>query len=134
MAGASSPTSWKRHPRRSAVVRIVDLFTVERGIKGASPDERRRVALPQLTGLRSWLEEQLKGLSSDSALAKACRYPLNRWAAMISYCDDALLEISNNLVENARGGTWPPQLDVRRFQQGRGCASAVLLARRDSPA
>ncbi|WP_309141230.1 transposase domain-containing protein [Novosphingobium sp. G106] len=31
-------------------------------------------------------------------------YPLNRWAAMIRYCDDGLLEISNNLVENALRG------------------------------
>jgi len=31
-------------------------------------------------------------------------YPLNRWAAMVRYCDDGLLEISNNLVENALRG------------------------------
>lgn len=91
-----------------AVVRIAELFAIEREIKGAPPDERRRVrqerALPKLASLRPWLEAQLKGLSSDSALAKACRYPLNRWAAMTRYCDDGLLEISNNLVENALRG------------------------------
>jgi hypothetical protein len=91
-----------------AVVRIAELFAIEREIKGAPPDERRRVrqerALPKLAALRPWLEAQLKGLSSDSALAKACRYSLNRWAAMIRYCDDGLLEISNNLVENALRG------------------------------
>lgn len=54
--------------------------------------------------MRPWLEAQKRGLSSDSALAKACRYPLNRWAAMVRYCDDGLLEISNNLVENALRG------------------------------
>jgi transposase len=91
-----------------AVVRIAELFAIEREIKGAPPDERRRVrqerARPKLAGLGPWLEAQLHGLSSDSALAKACRYPLNRWAAMIRYCDDGLLEISNNLVENALRG------------------------------
>ncbi|SLK13514.1 Transposase [Novosphingobium mathurense] len=91
-----------------AVVRIGELFAIERDIKGAPPDKRRRVrqnlARPKLAALRSWLEAQMKGLSSDSALAKACRYPLNRWAAMIRYCDDGLLEISNNLVENALRG------------------------------
>jgi len=91
-----------------AVVRIGELFAIERDIKGAPPDERRRVrqelSRPKLEGLRPWLEMQLRGLSSDSALAKACRYPLNRWAAMIRYCDDGLLEISNNLVENALRG------------------------------
>lgn len=91
-----------------AVVRIAELFAVEREVKGAPPDERRRErqarAVPKLAALRTWLEAQQRGLSSDSALAKACRYPLNRWAAMIRYCDDGLLEISNNLVENALRG------------------------------
>jgi transposase len=90
------------------VVRIAELFAIERTIKGAPPDERRRVrqklACSKLAGLRQWLEVQLQGLSSGSPLAKACRYPLNRWAAMIRYCDDGRLEISNNLVENALRG------------------------------
>src|SRR3546814_17882597 len=46
----------------------------------------------------------MQGLSADSALAKACRYPLNRWAAMVRYCENGLLEISTNLVENALRG------------------------------
>ena len=54
--------------------------------------------------MRVWLELQQQGLSSDSTLARACRYPLNRWAAMLRYCDDGRLEISNNLVENALRG------------------------------
>lgn len=63
-----------------------------------------RLALPKLAALRPWLQAQMQGLSSDSALAKACRYPLNRWAAMVRYCENGLLEISNNLVENALRG------------------------------
>ncbi|NOW47758.1 hypothetical protein FHW96_003940 [Novosphingobium sp. SG751A] len=84
------------------------MFAIERDIKGAPPDERRRVrqqlAAPKLAALRPWLEAQMRGLSSDSALAKACRYPLNRWTPMARYCDNGLLEISNNLVENALRG------------------------------
>jgi hypothetical protein len=91
-----------------AIVRIGELFAIERDIKGAPPDERLRVrqqlVAPKLAALRPWLEAQMRGLSSDSALAKACRYPLNRWAAMARYCDNGLLEISNNLVENALRG------------------------------
>lgn len=91
-----------------AVVKIGELFAIEREIRGAPPDERRRVrqnlAQPRLEALRPWLQAQMRGLSSDSTLAKACRYPLNRWAAMIRYCDDGLLEISNNLIENALRG------------------------------
>ena len=99
-----------------AVVRIGELFAIERDIKGAPPGERRRVrqelALPKLQALRPWFETQLGGLASDSNLAKACRYPLNRWAAMIRYCDDGLLEISNNLVENALRGVALLMLDL----------------------
>src|SRR3546814_18565381 len=57
-----------------------------------------------LAALLPWLQAQMQGLSSDSALAKACRYPLNRWAALVRYCENGLLEISNNLVENALRG------------------------------
>lgn len=91
-----------------AVVRVGELSAIERDIKGAPPDERRRVcqqlAAPKLAALRPWLEAEMRGLSSDSALAKACRYPLNRWTAMARYCDNGLLEISNNLVENVLRG------------------------------
>jgi transposase len=91
-----------------AVVKIAELFAIERDIKGAPPDVRRRVrqtkAVPKLAVLKTWLETQQRGLSSDSTLAKACRYPLNRWAAMDRYCEDGILEISNNLVENALRG------------------------------
>lgn len=87
---------------------IAELFAIERDIRGAPPDERRRIrqikAVPKLEALRIWLETQNRGLSSDSNLARACRYPLNRWQAMIRYCDDGRLEISNNLVENALRG------------------------------
>jgi transposase len=91
-----------------AIVRIGELFAIEREIKGSPPDVRRQVrqtqAVPKLLALQTWLEKQERGLSSDSTLAQACRYPLNRWAAMIRYCDDGLLEVSNNLVENALRG------------------------------
>lgn len=91
-----------------AVVRIGELFAIERDIKGAPPDARKRVrqsrALPLLDALKQWLETQLQGLSSDSTLAVACRYPLKRWGAMTRYCEDGVLEISNNLCENALRG------------------------------
>ncbi len=91
-----------------AVVRIAELFEIERDLKGAPPNIRKEIrqseAIPKLDALRRWLELQHRGLSSDSVLARACRYPLNRWAAMVRYCDDGRLEISNNLVENALRG------------------------------
>jgi len=91
-----------------AIVRIGELFAIERDINGAPPDTRKRArqsrALPLLAALKQWLEKQLPGLSSESKLALACRYPLRRWEAMTRYCEDGILEISNNLCENALRG------------------------------
>lgn len=91
-----------------AIARIGALFAIERRIKGAPPDERHAVrqaeAAPKLEALRLWLQAQLRGLAPKSDLALACNYALNRWAAMIRYCEDGQLEISNNLVENALRG------------------------------
>ena len=54
-------------------MRIAKLFAIERDIKGAPPDERKRVrqitAVPKLEALRVWLESQNRGPSSDSNLA-----------------------------------------------------------------
>src|SRR3546814_7469017 len=112
-----------------AVVRISELFAIERDIKGAPPDERRRVrqqlALPKLAALRPWLQAQMQGLSSDSALAKACRYPLNRWAAMVRYCENGLLEISNNLAENALRGVALGRRNGLRAAERRGGIECV---------
>lgn len=91
-----------------AIIRIGELFAIERRIKGEPPGMRRQVrqdeALPKLIALRAWFETQLRGLAPGSKLAKACHYALNRWEVMTRYCEDGILEISNNLVENALRG------------------------------
>jgi len=91
-----------------AITRIGALFAIERRVKGSTPSERRGLrqaaAIPLLAALRLWLEAQLRGLAPKSELALACNYALGRWPAMIRYCDDGQLEISNNLVENALRG------------------------------
>lgn len=91
-----------------AITRIGALFAIERRIKGWPPDQRRAErqahALPRLNALRAWLTTQLHGLAPKGKLAIACRYALDRWEAMARYCEDGILEISNNLVENALRG------------------------------
>ena len=39
-----------------------------------------------------------------AGFAVSCRYPLKRWAAMTRYCENGILEISNNLCENSLRG------------------------------
>ncbi|AOJ07572.1 hypothetical protein WS71_09805 [Burkholderia mayonis] len=40
-------------------------------------------------------------LSKKSELAKAIRYSLNQWDALMPYCEEGRAEISNALAENA---------------------------------
>lgn len=48
-----------------------------------------------------WLRDRLLTLSLQSETAKAINCFLNQWQALIYYCDDGVVEIDNNIVENA---------------------------------
>jgi transposase len=84
---------------------IGELYAIEAGIRGQPPDERRRVrqemTRPLLTTLETWLRERQAMLSAKSETSKAIQYALNNWAALVLYCDDGRVEISNILAENA---------------------------------
>jgi transposase len=88
-----------------ALRRIGELYAIEAEIRGKLPAERQRVrqerARPLLDSFEIWLRERLLTLSSQSDTTKAINYFLNQWQALIYYCDDGVVEIDNNLVENA---------------------------------
>jgi transposase len=88
-----------------ALKRIAELYAVEARIRGAPPEQRRRVrasqAAPKLEALRAWLEAQLARVPAKSATAQAIRYALSRWAALCRYLDDGRIEIDNNAAERA---------------------------------
>ncbi len=48
-----------------------------------------------------WFDEQLTLIPGKSELAGAIRYARSRWEALMRYCNDGRLEISNNAAENA---------------------------------
>lgn len=87
---------------------IQALYQVEDLILGKPPDERRHVrqarAGPILDELQHWLQATLTQVSRKSELAKAIRYALGRWQALIRYRDDGELEIDNNAAERALRG------------------------------
>jgi transposase len=91
-----------------ALRRIGALYDIEARIRGRPPDARRRVraaeVAPQLSALKTWLENQLRRLPGKSALAGAIRYALSRWAALTLYLDDGTVEIDNNAAERALRG------------------------------
>jgi transposase len=88
-----------------ALNRIGELYGIEQEIRGRPPDERRAVrrerSSPLLDALKAWMEQTLERLSQKSATAKAIRYALSRWEALVRYCDDGRIEIDNNAAERA---------------------------------
>ena len=85
--------------------RIQLLYRVEKAAaaQGMSPGERlelrRRKSAPTLSKLRTWLLKTAGREPPKSALAKACAYWLNHWAALTRFMEDGRLDIDNTAVE-----------------------------------
>jgi transposase len=88
-----------------ALVRIGQLFDIERAAMGRSPQERVRIrqssARPVIDNLAAFFDASLARISGKSELAGAIRYARSRWSALTRYLDDGRLEISNNAAERA---------------------------------
>ncbi len=88
-----------------ALVRIGELYSLEREIRGRSPAERAQAriehAAPKLEALRSWLRTTHESLSVKSPLAGAIQYTLGRWNSLTRYVADGTIEIDNNAAERA---------------------------------
>jgi len=95
--------AYKSPVAQEALRRIGELYDIERDIRGWQPEERRRVrnerSRPLLESLKQWLEETLVKLSPKSDTAKAVRYTLKLWNALMRYVDNGRLEIDNNAAE-----------------------------------
>lgn len=91
-----------------ALVRIRQLYHIEREIRGRSAEERRierqARAGPIIDSLHSWLVDTLAKTSQKGTLATALRYSLNRWQALCRYRDDGRLEIHNLAAERSLRG------------------------------
>ena len=124
MSAASSSTSPPRGPGRSprSARRIAEPYAVEARIRGAPPDERRRVrasrAAPKVAALGAWLEAQLARAPAKRATAQAIRYALSRWAALRRYLDDGRIEIDNDAAER--------EVRLAGSDQGGGRAAGML--------
>jgi transposase len=51
--------------------------------------------------LGQWISEQVQYTLPKSSIGIAMRYAIERWDALSAYLYDGILEIDNNLVENA---------------------------------
>ena len=82
------------------------LYQLERELKDASPQERRKGRLQKAPALWLAMKRRAEVLRADprvlpqSTLGKAVRYLLNEYMALIGYLRDGRFEIDSNLVEN----------------------------------
>ncbi|WP_156438087.1 IS66 family transposase, partial [Burkholderia sp. BDU5] len=90
---------------REVLELIGGLYAIEADIRGKPAAERLRVrqerSIPLLAAIKTWMTDKLAALSKKSELAKAIRYSLNQWDALVLYCEEGRAEISNALAENA---------------------------------
>ncbi|HLF51555.1 IS66 family transposase [Flavobacterium sp.] len=62
---------------------------------------RQQKSVPLLTEIKNWLNENQLQVTPKSPIGKAISYMNVRWHKLILFASDGLLEIDNNLVENA---------------------------------
>src|SRR5580658_7675232 len=90
---------------REALERIGQLYGIEQEIRGRSPAERKEVrqarSRPLLESMRAWWKATLGKLSQKSDVAIAIRYALDRWSALLRFCEDGRVEMDNNAAERA---------------------------------
>lgn len=95
----------KSEVAQEALRRIGELYAIEVDIRGKQPEERRQMrdqrSRPLLESLKQWLEGILNKLSKKSDTARAVRYALGRWDALLRFCDDGRVEIDNNAAERS---------------------------------
>lgn len=82
------------------------LYQLERELKEASPQERRKGRLQKAPAIWLAMKRRAEVLRADphvlpqSTLGKAVRYLLNEYTALVGYLRDGRFEIDSNLVEN----------------------------------
>jgi transposase len=90
---------------KEALERIGQLYGIEQEIRGRSPAERKEVRQarlrPLLESMQAWWKATLAKLSQKSDVAMAIRYALDRWSALLRFCEDGRVEMDNNAAERA---------------------------------
>lgn len=88
-----------------AILRISQLYAVEKEARGSPPDQRAAIrqakAKPIFDDLQDWLGRQLTTISGKSPLAQAIRYALTRMRRLRPYLATGILELDNNTAERA---------------------------------
>ena len=90
-----------------ALSQFSKLYDIERKAREQNMTDTQRLALRQqhavdiLTDMGEWLKKEIGQVLPKSPIGKAMAYALARWDKLCLYAEDGMLEIDNNLVENA---------------------------------
>lgn len=85
---------------------IQKLYAIERKSRERSINSETRLryrklyAIPILTTLGVWLQQQTFQVLPKSAIGKAISYTLKLWTKLVAYTSDGIYEIDNNRIEN----------------------------------
>jgi transposase len=101
----------KLNPRDQTSIRIVaqmdELFAIDEQARkeNLNPSDRHLLRLEKAKPLLEQIKTAIQVARGDalpkSALAKACNYTLTLWQRLIRFLENPVLELSNNLAENA---------------------------------
>lgn len=89
---------------REVLIRIGELYKIEKEIKDKSPDDKlhaRKQSILILQSLKVYLIEQLPRYAPKEAVAQAIQYTLNHWEALSAYPHHKNAMIDNNETERA---------------------------------
>lgn len=89
-----------------ALNQIQKLYAIEQKCRDAdsSYDERtieRQAAKPILDQFKDWLDKEALRVTPRSPIGKAMSYLVTRWQKFTKYTDHGIVEIDNNIIENA---------------------------------
>ena len=90
-----------------ALKEIARLYDIERQARDENMTHAQRLTLRQenavdiLKDMGKWLKENMIKVLPQSPIGKAIAYSLSRWDKLSEYTNKGMLEINNNLVENA---------------------------------
>jgi transposase len=88
-----------------ALQRIGALYAIEAKLRGMTAGQRRRarrrLIVPKLTALKSWLDKLQPRVLGNTGLDRAVNYTLNRWPALARVARDGRYPFDNNPIENA---------------------------------
>lgn len=88
------------------MLKLQELCRIERHAReaGLSFAERHQLrqgeAVPILSEIKTWLNQNAIQVLPKSAIGKAIGYMLGQWSKLEKYATDGRLEIDNNLIEN----------------------------------